>query len=159
VTAARGDEAELFRRHHAELVRLLQRRLRFSHELAEDAAGLASVQLLRYPPERERILGWLYTVAKHEGFRLAKRQTAAGSEANFERASDGEDPVARIGAREALELVGRLRPSQRQVLELRIAGLSYREICAATGQSYTWVNRHLTEGRAALRRLAGNERR
>ena len=157
MTAARGDEAELFRRHHAELVRLLRRRLRFPRELAEDAAGLAWVQLLRYQPGRERILGWLYTVAKHEGFRLAKRQAAGAGEAQLERAGDGEDLAATIDAREALELVGRLRPSQRQVLELQIAGLSYRRDLRATGQSLTWVNRHLTEGRAALRRLAGRE--
>jgi hypothetical protein len=32
-------------------------------------------------------------------------------------------------------------------------GLSYREICECTGRTHTWVNRHITEGRQALRYL------
>jgi len=41
---------------------------------------------------------------------------------------------------------------------LRAQGLSYREICNATGFTYTKVNRCLTEGRQALSgRLAGIE--
>ncbi len=49
-------------------MRLLQARLNASRELAEDACGLAWLQLLRLQPGGDRIDGWLYTVAKHEAF-------------------------------------------------------------------------------------------
>jgi DNA-directed RNA polymerase specialized sigma24 family protein len=38
------------------------------------------------------------------------------------------------------------------VLTLQLAGYSYKEIAERLGKTYTWVNRHLTEGRAELRR-------
>jgi DNA-directed RNA polymerase specialized sigma24 family protein len=37
------------------------------------------------------------------------------------------------------------------VLTLQLAGYSYKEIAERLGKTYTWVNRHLTEGRAELR--------
>lgn len=60
-------------------------------------------------------------------------------------------------ARDALRLLDQLKPQQAQVLRLRIAGLSYREICDQTGRTYTWVNRHNAEGLAALRELLDAE--
>jgi DNA-directed RNA polymerase specialized sigma24 family protein len=51
-------------------------------------------------------------------------------------------------------LVSQLPAHQRLVLNLQAQGYSYQQICLATGKTYTWVNRHLHEGRARLRRLA-----
>lgn len=45
----------------------------------------------------------------------------------------------------------RLKPDQRSALLLFSFGLSYREIAARQGWTYTKVNRSLTEGRGALR--------
>jgi DNA-directed RNA polymerase specialized sigma24 family protein len=42
-------------------------------------------------------------------------------------------------AREALRVLARLKPRQRRAPELKLAGLSYREICAELGVTYTWV--------------------
>jgi DNA-directed RNA polymerase specialized sigma24 family protein len=39
------------------------------------------------------------------------------------------------------------------VLELKLAGFSYREIMELLGVTYTNVNRHLTEARAELRQF------
>ncbi len=47
----------------------------------------------------------------------------------------------------------RLSAAQRLTLSLRAAGYSYKEISVATGHTYTWVNRQLTEGTAKLREL------
>jgi DNA-directed RNA polymerase specialized sigma24 family protein len=41
---------------------------------------------------------------------------------------------------------------RRSALTLRAAGYSYKEIQQLLGVTYTWVNRHVTEGRQALRR-------
>jgi DNA-directed RNA polymerase specialized sigma24 family protein len=69
----RGDEAELFRRHHDWLVRVTRHRLRCSEALAEDACAHAWLQLCRTQPERTKNLpGWLRAVALHEGLRLLR---------------------------------------------------------------------------------------
>jgi DNA-directed RNA polymerase specialized sigma24 family protein len=47
-----------------------------------------------------------------------------------------------------------LKATQQRALCLRGLGYSYREICQLTAATYTAVNRRITEGRAALRRLA-----
>lgn len=39
---------------------------------------------------------------------------------------------------------------------LRVSGLRYREIQRRLGVTYTWVNRHVSEGRAQLRSGAGS---
>jgi RNA polymerase sigma-70 factor (ECF subfamily) len=155
--ARRGDEEELFRLHHHQLVRLVQGRLGVTRELAEDAAGLAWVQLLRRQPERGRIIGWLYTVAKHEAFALIgkRRRETPGEELHEVICCFDLDGV--VEARRALRALDRLKPQQQVVLRLRIEGLSYDEIAEATGRTLTWVNRHIAEGRQALRRLLDEE--
>ena len=55
-------------------------------------------------------------------------------------------------AREALAALAQLKPAQRTVIALKVAGYKYKEIQELCGgKTYTWVNRHITEGRAALR--------
>lgn len=149
--ARRGDEEELFRRHNHPLVALVQRRLGVSREVAEDACALAWLQLLRRQPGRERIVGWLYTVAKHEAFALLRRTRRESPDDEVAARPDGLDLDDAIEARRALRLLDWLKPQQRLVLRLRMEGHSYASIQACTGQSYTWVNRHVTEGRRALR--------
>jgi DNA-directed RNA polymerase specialized sigma24 family protein len=51
-------------------------------------------------------------------------------------------------------LLADLKPDQRRALALFGFGLSYAEICQATGWTYTKVNRSIAEGRAALREHA-----
>lgn len=157
----RGDEADLFRAHHERLVAALARHLGGERHLAEEACSLAWVQLLRFQPERtERLVGWLFTVAKHEAYRLLRRRqlaVAADHDADkHERrpAPATADPFEALAQADLLALIARLSPHQRLALGLFARGYSYREICAATGKSYTWVNRHISEGRARIRELA-----
>lgn len=56
-----------------------------------------------------------------------------------------------VEAREALRALARLRPKRRRALALKVAGLHYREIQERLGVTYTWVNRHVSEGWAELR--------
>jgi DNA-directed RNA polymerase specialized sigma24 family protein len=58
-----------------------------------------------------------------------------------------------VEAREALRAVAGLRWRRRRVLELRLAGYSYKEIARMLGATYTNANRHVTEGWAELREL------
>jgi hypothetical protein len=104
------------------------------------------------------------TVIKHESFAVRKatgRSLPAEAPPDDDSWSDAcTDEQAeryeqlRLGA----EAMAGLKPQEIRCLVLKAEGLSYREICAATGWSYTKVNRSLTEGRRAfLKRVANIE--
>ena len=59
-----------------------------------------------------------------------------------------------VDAREALRSLAGLGARRRTALTLKVAGYSYKEIQELLGVSYTWINRHITEGRAKLRERA-----
>jgi len=160
---AHGDEAKLFAAHHGELVNQLARRLGGDRDTAEEACALAWLQLLRVQPERsESIGGWLYVTAKHEAWRLYRLRSRDGGGTHdrlLERTGPaGRDPYEQLAERDQIRLLAHLSPAQRRVLCLVATGHSYKEICVATGHTYTWVNRHITEGRARLRQLAAKSR-
>jgi len=125
----RGDESELFARHHSRLVAQLSGRLGGDRGVAEDACTLAWVQLLRLQPERgDTLYGWLYVTAKHEACRILGLR--ARERAAHEAAAAGSDPRTRdpfetISDLERLELMRRLS-AQRLTLALRAAGYSAR---------------------------------
>lgn len=153
--AARGDEAELYRRLGAPLERVVRARVRGPAAAVEDACAFAWEQLLRYQPERsEALFAWLVTVAIHEGWRLVRierRQAAAGPAQLDSSPGPERELEARMRALEALKALAALRPVERRLLALRAAGYSYRELMEIERRSYTWVNRHLTRGSRRLR--------
>jgi DNA-directed RNA polymerase specialized sigma24 family protein len=123
-------------------------------EEAEDAVQFAFVQLIEREDLRGNIEGWLWTVAKHEVCHSFKRPFCESleQEGGDEWMPRVPDAASVVEQAELLELVSELKPQQEICLLLFGFGFSYREICERTGRTYTWVNRHLTEGRAALRR-------
>ena len=162
--AQRGDEAELFERHAARLLRIVRSALGGRHHVAEDACSFAWLQLLRTQPERDRIFGWLYAVAINEARAQLKRQSRQAefeesprepTPAHFDERADLE--LARE-AREVLEqMADELGEQKLRIFSLHVAGLSYDEICAATGYSWTQVNRHMVRARSRVRaRRAGS---
>ena len=153
----RGDEGELFERNAERLVRIVRRTLTVPRHIAEDACAFAWMQLLRKQPEREAVVGWLRVVATHEALRLIR---ASGRHMPFDEGPDEPEPAHAderaelelvLEAREALEHTAALTEQQVRIFSLHIAGLSYDEICAATGYSRTQVNRHIVRARAQLR--------
>src|SRR3954468_17570604 len=156
---------ELLSRHSAGLL-ATARRYSATPEDAEDAYQRGVEILLTKAPTttEDELLPWLKTVVKHEAF--AVRKSSA-------RALPAEDPLAyepdeqawtderaeryerlRVGA----EAMAGLKPQEMRCLLLKAEGLSYQEICQATGWTYTKVNLCLTEGRRAfLKRVAGIE--
>ena len=161
--SARGDEAELFRRHHRSLVRAVAHVVNAPADLVEDACQVAWVTLLRLQPDRTPALfGWLRTVAVHQAYRLSRQDRR---EARLEDlAGDGgwEDllgaatPLELVfEARQALVTLAALPAGQREDLALLIGGFSYREIAGTGGvsRSVNNVNKHLTKARTRLRRL------
>lgn len=159
----RGDEAELYRVHHESLLRVVSRCVGGSHALIEDACSLAWTQLLCHQPERRpELFAWLCTVAIHEAYRLSgverrdDRLDAGVSRRRVELVADLRRTLdCQLQARDALALVAELRPRQRELFALQVAGLSYREIAAATGDSVRTVDRQL---RRAHERIRGARR-
>jgi RNA polymerase sigma factor (sigma-70 family) len=163
----RGDEAELFRLHYTRLVRQVKSRDGVPEAVAEDCASFAFLQLCRTQPHRcEQTPGWLRTVARYEAYawhRLTRRfpsldegplrTDGEGGERvpASERVRAPVDVDLAVDAREALRSLTGLGERRRAALTLQVAGFSYKEIQQLLGVSYTWVNRHITEGRAALR--------
>jgi RNA polymerase sigma factor (sigma-70 family) len=156
VPPAHGDEADLFASFQHKLVRQLTRHLGGDRHLAEEACAFAWLQLLRRQPDRARIGGWLYTVGKHEAYAILRRRRQVDDDADLEQQPrrSAEDPLEQLEHQELLALVECLSAPQRLALGLFARGYSYGQICAATGKTYTWVNRHITEGRARIRDLA-----
>jgi RNA polymerase sigma factor (sigma-70 family) len=181
-TRAGVDQAEALSRVLAQSARLLRshaRRHAASHEDAEDALQTAYLRFIeRYRGDCDP-LAWLYTTIKREAWAL-RRKASRRRETSLDRPgvsldddepwvdalpSDTPTPDERTVRNEELALRGTLiaglKPDERRALGLLGIGLSYAEICQATGWTYTKVNRCVAEGRADLRRRfqSGSEKR
>jgi RNA polymerase sigma factor (sigma-70 family) len=160
VPASCGDEAQLYRQHHHDLIRAVGRAVNGNRGLIEDACHSAWAILLRRQPHRASVFRWLYVVAIHEAYRLSRieRRDAhledLGAEVAWEEAiADRVTVDDAIEARWALRLLAELPARQREDLALLIAGYRYREIAEITGgRTFTNVNKHLAKARAHVRR-------
>jgi RNA polymerase sigma factor (sigma-70 family) len=156
--ARRGDEDELYRRHHRDLQRAVAHAVNAPRELIEDACQNAWAILLRAQPDRTSIFGWLYVVATREAFRLCERERRhVHLEAMFPAGSwdaviaDAFTIDDILEVHEALKVIASLPARQRADLTLLVAGFSYVEIAELTGRTYTNVNKHLAKARARIR--------
>jgi RNA polymerase sigma factor (sigma-70 family) len=155
-------EEEVLRLVSENAANLLRFARRFSlcADDAQDAYQRALEILLRRmhdePPENP--LSWLRTVLRHEAgaVREQRLRDVGPEEPDFDRHESRQfaDPADRAerfeGLAHAAEALRRLKPQEVTALALRAEGLSYREICARTGWSYTRCNRAISEGRRAL---------
>jgi DNA-directed RNA polymerase specialized sigma24 family protein len=133
---------------------------------ADDAMQRAAEQFLRYyagGPGLEHALRWMMVAVKHAAWK--ERQALIAIDALDAGAIIEDD---RRGPAEAAEAAGllsarvaqlqRLKPDERTALLLFGYGLSYEEIAAARGWTYSKVNRCISEGRSALRKMEGGEK-
>ena len=103
---------------------------------------------------------WLFTVLKHEALAVRRQrgQLIGADEPELDRleARTADSPEDRALAADDVTrhaaALRRLKPDEIRALWLKASGLSYAEIMAETGWSYTKVNRCLAEGRASLTR-------
>ena len=152
--------------------RRLRRQARRHSELpvdAEDALQSAYVLFIERYNDLGEPLAWLYTTVKREAWAI-RRRGSRQRECSFNLEIDGCDgevdladalPTGAPGPAERVErdeLVARqrnalagLKRDERRALWLLGLGLSYAEICEATGWTFTKVNRCVSEGRSALR--------
>jgi DNA-directed RNA polymerase specialized sigma24 family protein len=156
----RGDEANLYERHHQALLIAVSHAINGSGALIEDACQTAWTILLRRQPDRASVFAWLYVVAIHEAYRLSAIERRElhledlAIEGDWETILAGRVTVEdQLEALEALRALAGLPGRQRQDLSLRVAGFTYREIAAMTGgRTFTNVNKHLVKARTAIRR-------
>ncbi len=167
----RGDEGELFAHHHVQLERAVSRIVPVRRCVIEDACAFAWLHLCVKQPDRRRAYPWLVVVARNQAIHLSRtdaRKTPLTGDPS--RREDGEvsnvvelvaDPIddeerreLAGRAHEALLALATLPERQRLVLQRKVAGLSYREIAAELGWSYTQVNRHLVRARQGVREVA-----
>lgn len=127
---------------------------RLDRHQVEDACMFAWTQLAASRTvEPSFALPWLTTVATNEALRLWRvggRTESLDAEGMPEPAA-ALDLDAQVDAHELAAALATLKPQQRLALGLFAQGYSYREIAELTGRTYTWVNRHIGEGKAALR--------
>jgi RNA polymerase sigma factor (sigma-70 family) len=143
----------LYRANAPALIGIVAGELRRPRAKVEDACQEAWAILARRPDvlDGPAPRAWLVTVAIRECLRAARRDPIPVEQLP-EAVAPALDDL--LEARAALRQVAELRPVRRRVFERRLAGLSYREIAAELGVTYTNVNRHITESRAELRAAA-----
>jgi hypothetical protein len=156
----RGDEAELFRRHHRDLLRAVAHAVNAPRELIEDACQIAWAILLRAQPDRHTVFGWLRVVAIHEAYRLSaieRRETRLASPRAADRESlrliaESHTLDDALEALEALRALAALPDRQRVDLALKVAGYTYEEIRILTGgRTFTNVSKSLVKARTRIR--------
>ncbi len=157
--AAEALLLDVVHRHADALLRVAE-----THSLCADDAHDAYQRSLEHflrngrRLRRETAERWLFTVIKHEAqaVRRARSALVASEDVDFDRlearwdASPEDRALASDSIARSAEALRSLKPQEVRALWLRAGGSSYAEIQAATGWSYTKVNRCLTEGRRAF---------
>jgi RNA polymerase sigma-70 factor (ECF subfamily) len=137
----RQDFALLYRQYLPDVYRYCYRRLG-SQEAAEDASSQIFSQALAALPRFQSgsFRAWLFTIAHHVVIDEVRRTRPASSlevaASLIDPAPSPDDVVIRAEAGQMIATVmTQLPPAQRQVLELRLAGLTAVEIAAVMGRS------------------------
>ncbi len=153
---AEARVAAIAARHERTLLRIA-RQASLCHDDALDAYQRALEIFVRrvetVDPATE--LAWLKVVVRHEAMaiRRARTESVAGEELDLDAfVPSGERSVEeRLAAEQRVqrsaEALRALKPDEAEALMLKAHGLSYDEIGARNGWSYTKVNRAVTEGR------------
>jgi RNA polymerase sigma-70 factor (ECF subfamily) len=168
VAAARVDLAEfaqLYRRYVDPVFRYCYRRLG-DRAAAEDATSLTFERALAAMPAYTKgpFSAWIFTIARNIVVDLhrAKRPQHSLDDAMhvIDRRPAEEAALRRADADRLYELLDRLTTDQRQIVELRLAGLTDREIAAVLGRSHGSVRtvqyRALQRLRALMNEAEGN---
>lgn len=161
--AQRSREEQIsaaFFEHAARIEQLVELRVNPQHFAGDGCAyawgRLAERTDIRLEGDGREAAGWVYQVAVREAWRLAKLQSRELSldkltAQTVSVADPGPTPFERAASREKLELLNELQPLRRDVLYLRAAGLSHKEIGEFKDLTERQVDRHLSKGRAEVR--------
>ncbi|MCX6029162.1 MAG: sigma-70 family RNA polymerase sigma factor [Chloroflexi bacterium] len=163
---AEDDFDALFLAHYEEVYRLLYR-IVGTREAAEDVAQETFLRLSRqrFGPGREHnVRAWLYRVASNlafnalrgQGRRQRREEQTVYEVATGGLAPDPADAAAQADERAAVRrALSRLPERQAQLLLLRHAGLSYRELAEALAVAPGSVGTLLARAEAAFEKAWG----
>ena len=164
VALARQDIRQfalLYARYLDPIHRYCYRRLG-SREAAEDATSLIFTKALAaFPRYRDTSFrAWLFTIAHHvvtDRYRRARPETSLDLEIELrDEAPSPEDlAMAADDRQRVLALLSQLPDHQRQIVELRLAGLTGTEIAQALGRSRANVDVSQYRAVVRLRTLLG----
>ncbi len=150
---------QIFRQHYARIAGILRKILGDAGQ-AEELADEVFWKLYRQPPpEQDRLGGWLYRSAVRAGIDALR---ARSRRQQYEAASVREasvhptDPESELLREEQLRRVqaalAELKPAQAQLLLLRHAGYSYRELAELLGMPVSSIGTLLNRAEAAFER-------
>ena len=168
---ATHDIEQLYRQHHRDLERAVAAAVRAPREVVEDACQSAWTIMLRCRPRRATWFAWLRVVAIRQAWGQCARSrnerpggafispyvNEIGAYEYPEPPADARDVPDQVADHiqhvQRLADLAAINPKERRTLYLIGLGYRYAEIMEITGASYTAVNRRITEGRRALRKL------
>jgi RNA polymerase sigma-70 factor, ECF subfamily len=172
VRAAQDDPsafAALYDRYFDTMFRFCFYRLRDWQD-AEDAASqvfanaLANLSGFRAGRHPDGFRCWLFVIARHvvtDRHRDVARHPVAGLEWAAGIRDTAPDPeelaVAADSHRQVLSLLSRLKPAQRDLLELRLAGLKNAEIARILGRSHDAIRKEQSRIVQQLRGLVEDQ--
>ncbi|MEQ1473469.1 MAG: sigma-70 family RNA polymerase sigma factor [Candidatus Acidiferrum sp.] len=154
---------EIFLAHYARVVGVL-RRMVGDHGRAEDLASEVFLKFYRQDTANAaagNVSGWLYRTATNLGIdalraanRRGRLEQAAAKEVSFARVAESAfDQMARAETQHRVRMVlAELKPPQAQLLLLRTAGHSYKELAAALEMDAGSVGTSLIRAEAAFAR-------
>jgi RNA polymerase sigma-70 factor (ECF subfamily) len=135
---------------------------------AEDLAGDVFVSAFlafdKRPEDPERMVAWLFTIARHAAIDDSRRRVRWGRIAEYLRRqsknTEDDDPNLaienRARAREVIEAIAQLKRRDRELLALRLgAELSHAEMSAVLGMSEHAVAMATRRAMARLRERLG----
>lgn len=165
----RTDFAPLYDRYFGPIFRFCFYRLGDWQE-AEDAAGdifanaLASLDRVRTTDLEDGFRCWLFTIARHvvaNRHRERTRRPASSLDLTAElldRTSGPEEiALAADDHRYLHALLGRLKPDQRDLLELRLSGLNDAQIARVLGRSHDAIRKEQSRTIRTLRGLVEDQ--
>lgn len=155
---------EIFQRYRDPVFRYCHRCLG-TREAAEDAAQTTFMRAftnLKSCRDRDRFHAWLFTIAHNvivDAYRASKPSSPIDWADQIADSADSPEDLA-IAATELLQitkLLGKLPELQREVVELRLQGLTDKEIAGILGKSHQAVRAAQYRALIQLRSLAGIE--
>lgn len=167
VLRARGDRhafEPVYRHYYPRVLGYCRRRL--GHD--EDAADATSQTFAKALGGLDGFTGgavapWLFTIARHvviDAVRRRRLQVDLEAAGDLAEPTDGPEDltVADDRRRALLVAIARLTPEQREVVELRLAGLTGQEIADVVGLSLSAVKSSQFRAYTRLRTLLADER-
>lgn len=172
VAAARQDPAAfgaIFDRYFDDVFRYCYYRIDDWHE-AEDAASqvflaaLASLHRFERTDNEDSFRSWLFGIARNvvsKSWRFAERHPSTPLDQAAMLPDEGSAIEERVLnaelSRQLHEVMTNLTPDQRELLELRLAGLSAVEIASVLGRSQESVRKAQSRAVMTLRELLGDD--